>query len=408
MKTSVRILESILSIEVGAARIEGAFLSDPELGLIWRAQTALTEACRSVSLEDITVREGDIATRPLRKKADDYETSRGSWFVGELLKVILSPGDILSDPERTVRRCLRAGIRPEDSETEISPGDPNLYLSISDAIKDAPGPFVAAMRASLVMRTMTLSASPSAERLLFMSVDHTFRGGRAGRDLIDPLPEGLGLSAEEGGPRWILLPSTSLTTGGFRIWSPGTQNGLLTFLDSLQAEIGRGLGSLPVLRRWRRRARDLASTKRDGARMADLMRLVGQRPILTGQIVSDSLSMTPRSALNLLNEATSAGIIEEITHRRSYRAWASSPMAEHLKAKTERSQAPLHRNIRDIPMTGPQEEVLANDLTGEKRALAELDEALNAADLLLKKYQTKDSNRTNITDSYDFLDDDLQ
>lgn len=393
MKSHSQILESILAIEVGAARIEGAFLADPELGLIWRAQAALTEACRSVSLEDINIREGDVATRPLREAADDFETSRGAWFVGELLRVMLSPGDILRDPERSVRRAMRAGLRPEGTEPGIGEGDAEIYTAVARSLEEAPGPLLGALRASLTLRHRTMSASPSAERLLFMSADHAFRNGRAGRELSDALPEGLGLTASEGAPQWILLPATSLTTGGFRIWSPGSSSGLVTLLDALRLETGRGLGALPVLRRWRASAQRLAAGKRGGSRMRDLAHLVAQRPILTGQIVSDRLSITGRAALNLLNEATQEGVLREITRRRSYRAWASAPMAERLEGRTSRPKASFHRNLDDRPDPPDWEAPTLRDRSSEERALEELDAALGAADEILRKYQGRDHAR---------------
>lgn len=394
---ATEILERVLAIEVGAARIEGALLADPDLGRVWRAQAALTEACRSVGMEDISVQEGDLATRPLRVDPDEGETARGVWLAGETLRVLLSPGDLLSDPERAVRRCLRTGVRPDGSEGAMPQAEPELVEAVSGALRDAPGPLVGALRAALTMRSLTGSASPSAERLLFICADHAVRGGRSGREITDPLPEGLGLTTGPGEPRWVLLPATALTSGGFRIWSPGSPNGFASILDGIRDEVGRGLGALPTLRRWRELALASGADRHGKSRMRDLVRLLMSRPIVTGQIVAEELGITPRGALNLISEAADAGLLEELTRRRSYRAWAISPVAGRIRHRSvargmrgrpgRASAADTGAEVRETQETArtPSE----RDRSGEEAALAELDAALAAADRILERYRTR-------------------
>jgi hypothetical protein len=397
---SAEVLERILSIEVGAARIEGALMADPDLGRVWRAQVALTEACRSVGMEDISVQEGDLATRPLRVDPDEGETARGVWLAGETLRILLSPGNLITDPERAVRRCLQTGVRPDGSEGQMPEAEPELVSAISDAVRDAPGPLIGALRAALTMRTMTMSASPSAERLLFTCADHAIRGGRAGREITDPLPEGLGLTAGPGEPRWILMPASGLSTGGFRVWSPGTSSGLASFLDGMRDEVGRGLGALPPLRRWRDLALASGAGRHGRSRMRDLVRLLMSRPIITGQIVADELGITPRGALNLIGEAEAAGLLQELTRRRSYRAWAVSPMAARIRhrsvARGMRGRPGRSAEGTAVPADDFTEEGVSNsqapvarDRSGEEAALAELDAALAAADRILEKYRPR-------------------
>lgn len=391
------VLERVLAIETGAARIEGALLADPDLGRVWRAQAALTEACRSVGMEDINVLEGDLATRPLRVDVDEGETARGVWFAGEALRILLSPGDLHKDPDRVVARCLRNGVRPEGAEGPMPEAEPELVTAITAAMRDAPGPLIGALRASLTLRTKTLSASPAAERLLFICADHTIRGGRAGRDITDPLPEGLGLTAGPGEPRWVLLPATALSTGGFRVWSPGSPSGLASLLDGVRDEVGRGLGALPTLRRWRDLALELSGGRHGRSRVRDLVLLLMSRPIVTGQIVADQLGVTPRGALNLIREAEGAGILEELTRRRSYRAWAISPMASRIRNRTVtrglrgRPGVPPETGYPDVEARENQDRSppAVRDRSGEEAALAELDAALAAADRILDKYKPR-------------------
>jgi len=404
---SDQILEDILAIEAGAARIEGALLADPDLGRVWRVQAALTEVCRSVGMEDIAVREGDLATRPLRVSIDDGETARGVWLAGEMLRVMLSPGNLFDDPERVLSRCLRNGVRPEGSEYPIPNADPELAAKVLAAVRNAPGPLIGALRGALTMRTLTFSASPSAERLLFICADHAIRGGRTGRDLTDPLPEGLGLSAGPGEPRWVLLPSTGLSTNGFRAWSPGSVTGLPSLLEGLRQEVGRGLGAMPTLRRWRDQAVAACAGRHGKSRLRDLVRLLMSRPIVTGQIVADDLGVTPRAALNLINEAVGTGLLEELTRRRSYRAWVVAPMAARALSRSAGTRGRLStRGMEGVsegqgatqsPDMGKLDETeegarspkLERDLSGEAAALEQLDAAMATADRILERYRTR-------------------
>lgn len=133
--------------------------------------------------------------------------------------------------------------------------------------------------------------------------------------------------------------------------------------------------------------------------MRDLVRLLMSRPIVTGQIVAEELGVTPRGALNLIGEAAAAGLLEELTRRRSYRAWAISPVAARIRNRT------VARGMRGRPGrsvaaevdaeaegTGPQgggRAPLQPDRSGEAAALAELDAALASADRLLEKYRPR-------------------
>lgn len=398
MQSSAQRLEAILAIEVAGARLEGIFLADPELGRIWRAQASLTEACRSVSLEDLPVKERDVATRPLIRGASTEGIARGIWSADELLKVMLSPGDAQSDMERAVRRAMRAGVRPEGTEEIIGEGDDAIYRAVAAALASAPAPLVGALRASLTLRMNTGSISPSAERLLFMICDHAMRGGRAGREIADPLPEGLGLGAAIGAPAWIFLPSTGLTTDGFKIWSPGSATGLDHLLTGLEREVSRAVGVVPILRRWRQEARSLAESKRGDARTMDVIRLLVDQPILTAAMVSTALGMTQRRALNILNEVAELGLAGELTYRRSHRAWAIGPLAQRLRGTSPKAALPrrkpmdtedCHEEASAFQHEQPEEHarIEDHDRSGEERALAELDAAMSIIDAVLAKYK---------------------
>ena len=194
------------------------------------------------------------------------------------------------------------------------------------------------------------------------------------------------------------MPATALSTGGFRIWSPGTPSGLASLLDGMRDEVGRGLGALPTLRRWRELAVNMSAGRHGRSRVRDLVRLLMRRPIVTGQIVADELGVTPRGALNLIGEAVSEGLLEELTHRRSYRAWAISPVAGRIRNRS------VARGVRGRPGRGgerphkgaarelegaPARVAPDRDRSGEEAALAELDAALAATDKLLERYRPR-------------------
>lgn len=293
---------------------------------------------------------------------------------------------------------MRAGVRPEGTEESIGEGDEAIYAAVAAALSSAPGPLIGALRASLTLRMHTGSISPSSERLFFMICDHALRGGKAGRENIDPLPEGLGLGAAAGAPTWIFLPSTGLTTDGFKIWSPGSSKGLSHLLDGLERELSRAIGTIPVLRRWRQEARRLTDSKRGDARITDLIRLLVDQPIVTASIVSASLCMTQRGALNILNEVAEMGLAGELTYRRSHRAWAIAPLAQRLRGTSTKEGLPRRK-----PMEGEESNQDSGrfrseefedhakfdigDRSGEERALAELDTAMSRMDEVLAKYR---------------------
>lgn len=393
MTDSESLVEFLLQTEIGAARLEGAFAADPDLGRIWRAQAALTEAARSVAMEDVWIEEGDIALRAFEARAGASETARGAWLAGEILRVIQSPPDPLKDPEPAISRCLRAGMSGEVPATDMA--DIPDTRTITDRLRDTSSPLLAAIRAAAALRTRTFSAQPSAERLLFMSVDHAVRGGRAGReDLLGPgiLEAGLDMT---GRAAWILTPSIALTSRGFRTWSPNSPKGVRTLLEGLEREVSRGLGALPGLRRWRENALSSASGRHGKSRLRDLILLSMTRPLLTAPLVADLLSVTPRTGLNLLREAESCGALRLVTPRRTYRAWAPAPMADQI-----RSRAVARRDMRSAP--GPERtaptagtdpavfepgmQPAKAGMTGsEEQALSELDAAMAAADEILAR-----------------------
>lgn len=390
-ETGKGLLESLLQTEVGAARLEGAFAADPDLGVTWRAQEALTEAVRSVGLEGVVVGEGDVALRSLDARAGASETARGAWLASEVFRLLRNPPDPFRDIESAVSRCVRAGA---NESGEVGPEGVDIE-DLKPFVSPERSPLISALRGAVAMRDLTFSANPAAERLFFMSLDSAARGGRAGRDdVLDPGILETGFSFGRGA-NWVLMPSAALSSDGFRPWSPGSPKGLRDLLSGLESQVGRGLGALPGLRRWRSRAVSASGARHGKSRFQDLVRVLMERPIVSAPAVAELIGVTSRTGLNLLKEAEEAGVVKLVTPRRSYRAWAATPMAERVRGRVT---APGKRGpvpVADAETGFPEQDRTASpprtsqETRGEAEALEELDAAMAAADRVLSRIGKK-------------------
>ena len=395
----------ILEIESKAARIEGIFLADPEIGRMWRAQTALTEACRSVGLEDIHIFEGDVIFRHLENRTIDAEQARGALAATGLLQFILSPGDLAKEPQRVLKRCMNYAVHVEPDETQVDLTE--ITSRLQTAVQTAPTPLLAGLRAAIIYRQMTESRMPSADRLVFMAADHAARGGKAGIDLsISDHPD---ILLRRISAHWIFTPSISLTQDSFRIWSPGSDAGFADLMEGLSRELSRTLGTMPVMRRWRDKACKTASSRHGKSRLRDLIDLAIREPILTSQHLRRSLDISRRASHYLMKEAEDLGILTQVTQRRSYRVWTTPMMAQTLRMRALRQSLPsdcggksgqpvgnsgITKDSKVIGIPGlqvnqPKPGRLIYDANSAERteaALAKLDAAMEQADAVLKKY----------------------
>ncbi|CUH39383.1 hypothetical protein JSE7799_02108 [Jannaschia seosinensis] len=390
------LLLRILGLESRAARLEGAFAADPELGLMWRSGAALTEACRSVALEDIHVFEGDVIHRHLENRLTDAEGARGADAVTALLRVIASPGDLAGDTAAVLDRCWRAAVSIDDGAFPFD------GAAVADRIRRpleaAPTPFLGALRAAIVFRMETDSTAPSADRLVFIAAEHALRGAGRTQEGRGPGPASLLRRVEAG---WILTPSVALTQGGFRAWSPGTLAGLESLLGGLTAEADRALGQLAVLRRWRMDAQAVAAARSGKSRLRDLVRLVAREPLLTAPYLRETLGVSRRASFTLVDEAEAAGILRCITPRTSWRVWARPDMADRLalrspRRRVDRGERQTAPGVANDPQRAIAERagvrspaLREDDEAREAAALAALDDAMTHADAVLAKYASR-------------------
>ncbi|MCA0922506.1 helix-turn-helix domain-containing protein [Pseudooceanicola nanhaiensis] len=372
----------LLALETRAARLQGAFAADPELGHAWRAQTALAEVTRSVTLEDIHVFEGDVVRHHTENRATTAEVARGTQAASDLLRVVSAPGDLYADPEAVLGRCWRAAVTIQrESDIDDSPDLAGIAAAIGGG-GAAVTPFLGALRAACLFRLGTMGRAPSAERLVFLAADHALRGAGEGRARYDAGLDGMLRRIEA---TWILTPSLALTQGRFRPWSPVSAAGMQDLAEGLLAELDRSVGMLPVLRRWRDGMRAAAGARHGKSRLRDLVELALSEPILTSGHVRDRLGVSPRAALYLMQEAEEIGLLALITPRRTYRVWAVPTLAERLRQRAGGIGAP--RTAEAPPEVGATS--LADLAPGApvSEAMAELDAALAQADRVLERYR---------------------
>jgi DNA-binding Lrp family transcriptional regulator len=404
--TSDGLIWKILEMESRAGRLEGLFAADTELGLMWRSQASLTEACRSVGLEDIHVFEGDVIFRHLENRLTDSEAARGAAAALELLRVIASPGDLYGDTEHVLSRCWAAAVSREQSGSEIDVAE--IAPVLRSGLEDAPTPIMGAIRAATVFRMMTESQVPSADRLVFMAAEHSLRKMGHSSDVTRSGGGGILHRLNAG---WIATPSTCLTQGVYRAWSPGSDTGYFDLMSGIADDLDRALGTVPLLKRWREDARSKARGRHGKSRLRDLVELAMREPILTSPYVRDMLGCSERASLYLMKQAEELGILTLITPRKSYRVWATPQMAQTLRMRVTRVSAITGRDRQvhegeegrddQIPDTGTGEmssedsnpvevDVVLDQESWEDRSarvLSELDDAMAQADRILAKYR---------------------
>lgn len=379
---------NILELEGRAGRIEGIFDADPNLGLMWRSGAALTEACRSVGLEDIHVFEGDVINRDLENHNTHGDTARGAAAARQLLRFIATPGDLHEDLDRAIERSWQAAVSvvPDEAELDLK----GIAAHLAPLLRDAPTPFLGAIRLVANYRLVTDGRAPSAERLLFMAAEHSFRtsGGVDGRVSWDGpalLPR---FNAS-----WIFLPSVALTQGSFRSWSPGSRSGLLDLCDGLRAELDRTLGAIPLMRRWREQSQAKAAGKHGKSRLRDLVELATHEPLLTSAHVREMLGVSERASLYIMKQAEEEGILELLTKRKTYRVWVTPHLGQSLQMRSMKRGGVMAQGL--VTETGDTKvepgplDLESNERSSEESTQAALDEleaAMAKADAILEKY----------------------
>lgn len=393
------LLGAVLRAETTASRMEAMLLQDPVLGGLWRLEAGLTEAVRSVALEDIPLRESDLLIRIAENRANDID-ARGFDTAMSLLRGLRIRSLDLNNLPDLIRRVDRTVQRPkvEDAETEE-------IVSLMRPVLAAPvTPILTALRASAIYATLTDRSAPVAERLLFVLIEGALRAQGPDKERIrreapqEDLSEFASIESS-----WIALPATALLRQGFRTWSPASEAGVSDFLDLIGKSLEWELGALGELRNWLAQAREAAKTRHGRSRRADLISLLARRPILSSGMIVEELAVTRKTALNLLEEAEGLGILVKVTPRGHSRLWASRTLAKRLGGVLRRStadapkmgRAPEEQDVTaaegpiELSRPKPRRMVTQEDEEAMTQAYAGVDDALRAADAILARYASR-------------------
>lgn len=157
------------------------------------------------------------------------------------------------------------------------------------------------------------------------------RAGRAARDWMhlagikDRNPDALFLAAclwcEKGPRRPIPLPFWSAPeTQHHRLERHFGLEWMADFLECVRAAAIVGLQELQRLRESEEKGRVLGPTAR--SRLPEALDALLRAPVLTAGSLAQTLHVTPRAALGLLQQLMAAGLVREATGRSSWRAFA--------------------------------------------------------------------------------------
>lgn len=402
---SESLLTGILRAETLAARIEAMMLQDPVLGGLWRLEASLTEAVRSVALEDIPLRESDLVIRLAENGVNEID-ARGAETAMSLLRGLRIRGLGLDDPADLVRRVDRAvqrsGVDPEETE--------EIAQALRPVLAEPVTPILTALRASAIYATLTDRAAPIAERLIFVLVEGALRNQDPTKSRIrnEAPQEDLSVFASLDAT-WVTLPATALLRQGFRTWSPASPQGVGEFLGLISTSLEWELGAIGELRAWLASARAAAEARHGRSRRADLIALLARRPILSSGTIAEELGVTRRTALNLLEDSEELGLLVKVTPRGHARLWASRTLAKRLGGVLRRSAQvkPERARVTPEPMADlsseprpertemqpsvpkPLRRAPEEDEEAMTRAFAGVDEAMRAADAILSRYGAK-------------------
>ena len=315
-------LAAVFRAEILAARLEGALRADIALAALWRGQAAVQEACASAWLEDLPVTPVELLSRSFRGTLGDPDRDRSALTAASFLRGLHSPGALDTDTGPALSRLwsLSSGEGP----SPFSAGD---HEKIRAALREARSPLLGALTVALIVNASCNGRAPSIERLAFVGADHALRG--SGRFMLGEVePHGM-IAAPRGA--WVMQPALALVDNGFRLWSITRPDRVENLIAGIEHTLDRGLGALPMLRRWLIRARTLSSEAHGASRLPDLIDLLMRRPIVTTGEVAKHLKVTPRGAQKLIDRSEELDLIAKITPRSTYRAWAVIPFARMLR-----------------------------------------------------------------------------
>lgn len=384
----------ILRAEVAAARLEAAISADPDLEALWRAEAAIVEAVASVTMEDVKILEGDLLVSIAENRALDID-ARGVGTAWSVLRFLRAPGDVLADPVAVIRRIEAAcGKTPE----EDAPVSDEEIRWIADAIRGMEEvPVAAALRASAIYGMLTMRRAPAAERLLFCAVDAALRGRAGRRAPRDEADHDLHHLHPRPGSGPVVMPATALGRAGRVIWSPLRLGAIPELAEGLARGTSWDLGQIGVLRGQLAALRKAGEGRHGRSRTGDLCAWLSLHPVITSGAVMEGIGISRRGALDLISGLEAAGILRQVTRRKTARIWATASLADRLSHRTTHQPAVARlvarqAPVRDVAAPGPgtpydgaetQRRMREENREAIERALEAMDRAMAEADGIL-------------------------
>jgi len=396
---------SLINLETRAARIAASLDARPHVGAIWRRIVALSEAAASLGLEDIGVKESDIA-RPAMHMGIVQGEPQSVTIARGIHRALLNPPSIARDPGAAFDRIFTTSYMSQLLEGDSGPRvDYPVGYEVEDWVRARDAFALAAPKllnhpAPITLRALAVAQLaaglapqryPMAERLLFSASESEMR-----KDLVlsDPIIsrsiEGLDRKVDAS---WVMLPSISLSRGGYRAWSPATHSGRTTVVDRMHHTLGAEAGRIGQVALWHERMLTKFHGKTKSSRRSDFSALVSQTPVINGSVVASALSVTERSARRLIEDATEMGLLKELTRRRVYQVWAVPALAEMIQERSTNRLEALSPG-RDVSVKAGdtvRKSASSYDTDGFDQRVAkimdDLDEAMANADRVLEKYK---------------------
>lgn len=197
------------------------------------------------------------------------------------------------------------------------------------------------------------------------------RDSRADRSIVPWL--GLPFMLRDLGVCAAPLPCLTGGAKAFRLRKTLGEADWLTALRALEASAQSGIAHLDELDRHHRLAqRAIANEYRPGA-LPRLLALTSFRPLLAPQSVATLLGMSVAGASKLLERAAEAGLLVEISRRRSWRQFLTPDLATAFGFIEPRRGRP-----RNEPLPLPTDPKIAEAYDAFDREMAEIDAMLES------------------------------
>lgn len=391
----------LLSLESRSARVAAMLDVRPTLGFLWRRCLSISEAAASLSIEDVGVRETTIAGM----EADldpDFDDPQAIAVARSIHRLLVQPRNLLSDPAETLRSAIKASrmsslVDPEHGGRAAWVGQENPE-SWEEATYEfsAIVPDIIKYRGPVVSRCIAVAQAladilperlPIAERLMFVSAEHTIRIREYELDRMD--------RRQSINPTFVLTPSLALFRSGLRSWSPQSPAGRNHLVTRLGVALGIEIGRLAEIRAWDEKREAFADLWRSGttSKLADLL---SRRAVISADLVMQECEVTPRTARSLISAAEDHGLLRLVVRRRSFRIWAVPALASMI-ADSGNSRLDFAKNpARKLPSDPEQDAKFptsVEDRPDFSEALKAMDQAMAKADRHLSRYHEKVARR---------------